>query len=376
MVFSDIDREDFINNKFSKMCVSHKYTPSILPSVKRIVVFGDIHGDYRLAVQMLIIAKVVDYNEDIDEFVWVGGDTHVVQVGDQVDRCRPTTGACNQPNVTMNDEASDIKILKLFTHLDKLAIKHGGRVISLLGNHEIANSMGELGYVSYLGLKEFENYKDPKNPNLKFTSGWQARAHAFAPGNEYGTLLGCTRVPAIIIGSNLFVHAGIIDALIKEFKINKNTELENINIAIRKWLLGLVNRKYVDKIVSSRAKNSMFWVRVLGEIAPYTPYTPKAKDSRQSNVCNDNIEKVLEVFNVGSIIIGHTPQTFTFSKGINGTCTSKETDRSAVWRVDNASSAAFNPFDRNFNNSTGNRTTSRQAQVLEILNDSEFNILK
>ena len=66
------------------------------------------------------------------------------------------------------------------------------------------NSMGNLNYVSYKGLKQFDNYKDPNNPYTSFENGADARAYAFAPGNEYGKMLGCSRQSAIIVGSWLF----------------------------------------------------------------------------------------------------------------------------------------------------------------------------
>lgn len=57
---------------------------------------------------------------------------------------------------------SDIKILELFTDLDEQAVKHGGRVISLLGNHEISNALGNMSYVSVKGIDGFKNYKIQK----------------------------------------------------------------------------------------------------------------------------------------------------------------------------------------------------------------------
>ena len=46
---------------------------------------------------------------------------------------------CKYEKATDGDEANDVKIIKFFTNLNKKAIKSGGAVYSLLGNHEIMN---------------------------------------------------------------------------------------------------------------------------------------------------------------------------------------------------------------------------------------------
>lgn len=350
------EREKFIE-KFKSLC-GVNYVPAILGKVPRIIVFGDIHGDYKLMKNMFEmsgVAKEIKRNV----FLWTGRNTYVVQVGDQIDRCRPIGNMrCNNKLTTRDDENSDIDILRIFTELNEQAIKMGGAVISLLGNHEIKNGLGQLEYVSYEGLHGFDNYVDRDNPGLIFDSGESARKHAFAPGNEMGKFLGCTRVPAIIIGSNLFVHAGLVDGLIKEIGLKGIKDFESINIAIRKWLLGLLDVRYIEHIING-SKYSLFWTRILGSIP--------ADVGLDNPVCQKNLEKVLEMFKIGSIIIGHTPQSFSHSADINGTCSNK------VWRVDNGSSAAFDKFDRKFM-TTGMIDHGRRPQFLEIIDDCMYKV--
>ena len=399
-------KEEFINNEFKTYCKDYTYVPFIFPAVKKIVVFGDIHGDYKLAVNLLVLSKVAEIIKEEDDennslssddnkskykkskiyrMKWIGNKTHVVQVGDQIDRCRVYGNlTCELPETTLHDEDSDVKILKLFTDLHEQAVKVGGAVISLLGNHEINNSMGILTYVSEKGLRNFKDYKDPNNENIKFNSGYDGRLYAFKPGNEYGMMMGCTRVPAVIIGSNLFAHAGLVNELIKNvkdkdsdsaiFKLNYNSkyyknkmfyfkdreDFENVNIVIKKWLMGLVKENTITDIISSKYhQKSMFWNRILGMLKTKLPY----EDAK----CKDNIDEILKIFKVNNIIIGHTPQSMQDGLFINATCGDK------VWRVDTASSSAFDRFDETYV-ASGVRLETRKFQYLVIEDDTKYNV--
>ena len=48
---------------------------------KRLIAFGDIHGDYNAFIQLLRKAKIINTKNN-----WIAKDTHVVQVGDILDR--------------------------------------------------------------------------------------------------------------------------------------------------------------------------------------------------------------------------------------------------------------------------------------------------
>jgi len=339
-----------------ELCKEYDEFPTCLDKVRRIIVIGDIHGDFKLTIDCLILAKVID-----EKYNWIGGDTHVVQIGDQVDRCRPSGKyLCTDPRATKNDEASDVKILKFFTNLHKKAKKDGGGVYSLLGNHELLNVLDNMNYVSYENIKEFEDYKDPENSNISFNSAMEARKHAFKPGNEYGKFLGCTRMSSLIIGSNLFVHAGILPEVALELNITKRNDLERINNYVKKWLLGKISRKHVDKIVGSFTK-SMFWTRVLGGIPPNI--------TNEDPICRKYLDSVFSSLNIGSMIIGHTPQFYNNKSGINKTCDNK------LWRVDTGGSGAFDEFDSVLC-TTDEKMENRKPQVLEILDDNKFEILK
>ncbi len=358
-----------VEKEYKKICSEYTYMPAYINPVRRIIAMGDIHGDFKLVKKLFRIAKLVD-NED--NWIAKPKDTYVVQVGDQVDRCRPTpNGACDKQGITIEDEASDIKILEYFNTIHKKARVHGGAVISLLGNHEIMNVLGDLNYVSHEGLK-FNNYKidsekiNYNQKNIKesgleneIENGKYARRLLFSPGNKYANLLGCTRLSSVIIGTHLFIHAGLIDPFLRKLNIKETSDMETINRAISRWLLGLLDRKYIEKLISNIDSNSMFWTRKLGFLPPNLP--------ERHYDCIHSLSEVLKVLHLKGMVIGHTPTSFKFSSGINRTCGN-------IWRVDNGSSKAFHNFDPSYDPKTGEVDEARVPQVLEILDDLDKEI--
>ena len=66
-----------------------------LPDGAKLVAIGDIHGDLSVCIKSLKLAGVIPLStpnyfeslKDIDDIEWIGGNTYVVQLGDQIDRC-------------------------------------------------------------------------------------------------------------------------------------------------------------------------------------------------------------------------------------------------------------------------------------------------
>ena len=340
---------------------------SIFPPVNRIIVLGDIHGDYNMMINLLKLANVIDGAEN-----WIGGETYVVQVGDQIDSCRPKLGSTCENDDIDDDKDNDYKILLYLTKLHKQAIQVNGAVISLLGNHEIMNVEGDLSYVSRAGLgynnkQEFYNFKS-KNDRL----------NRFSVGNEISTFLACTRQVAVIIGSNLFAHAGIVSDIAKKY------DLKSINQIMTLYLLNKLNNKeyiYDNKYnkmhnldkklyddIFYDSQKSPLWNRIYGHIGynksketkNETNYFNSKYDKTISNACNDNLNVLKSTYQVDKIFVGHTPM---LQKGITNICNGN------IWLTDYGSSNAFNSFKE--------KEHLKQAQVLEILNDGkQINILK
>lgn len=299
--------------------------PDILPPVNRIIVIGDIHGDLEATRKLLKIAQIID-----DDDNWIGNDTVVVQVGDQIDRCRYSGTPCEEIDY---NEGNDLKILYFFTKLHKKAIKMGGAVYSLMGNHELMNTKGDMRYVSLDGLNEFKTFSD-FNDDVKFKN--YDRKTAFKPGNPVSNFLACTRKTALIIGSNLFVHAGILPHIAEKYKVNELNEILSLYLWDK-----IDGNKYNDILFDS---NSPFWTR-------------KYNKSVSLEECQ-NLLKLNDIYQVGKIYVGHTPN---INEGISSICDKK------IWLTDYGISKAFKKYKS---------WEESEIHVLEILDDGKtINIL-
>lgn len=179
--------------------------------VERVVAISDIHGAYEAMVRTLRSARVID-----NDLAWSGGDTHLVVVGDLLDR---------GPN---SRQAMD-----LLMRLENEAMAADGRVHVLLGNHEAMNLTGDLRYVSVgeyaafaaeesAGEREqrFQAYQELRANNdvpieeqrLKFDErfppGFFAHRKAFASDGKYGSWL-LSKPIMIVINDTAYVHGGV-----------------------------------------------------------------------------------------------------------------------------------------------------------------------
>jgi len=310
----------------------------VLPAVKRIIVIGDVHGDKEQFRKTLKLAKVID-----DDDNWIGKDTVVVQLGDLIDSCRGQDCLVESPL----DKPNDLDLLKYTVKLHEKAIKKNGAFYSLIGNHEIMNVGGHMSHVSPKNFDLFQELlEDDKYSKNDFKNKFDARKWAFSPGNPIANFLACSRFGVLIIGSNLFVHAGLVPSFSKEYKP------EFVNKIIRKWLQGKIKDPDEYKKILYSKDYSPFWNRILG----YLP-TDLDKDDKKCEIAKE----ALQNWKVGHIHIGHTP-TFIKNLGINSTC------NDIVWRHDRGMSHTFRKFDTS--------GMSEQVHVLEILNDNEFNIIR
>ena len=417
---------DNVANNFLKYKENKQH---IFPEHNRIIVIGDIHGDLDVIIECLILSNciekiivpeikdVLSMDAFFKQIKWIGNNTYVVQLGDQIDRVRPQNWDDNDvtQDAAYKDEGSTLEIFYLFYYLDKLAREYNGRVFSIIGNHEIMNVEGDFRYVS---LKEFKSFKEhlesiyhnnskfpyhsrtlkknnikllknniESNTDSKLPKGYRERLYAFSPTGLCANMIGYNNYIMLQIGKWLFCHGSPVLNTLNTFSIDV------INNFVSMYLNGIYNdgesgksgdhgesgesgesresRDYDEdetamnyyKIVKNGNK-SVLWNRDFGETE--LKHNTEIKLTKQlDTILNayNNKNKLLQNKNntqpANYIAIGHTVQDIN-KHGINSICDGR------VWRCDVAMSKAF-----------GDNKVSkyRKPQVLEILNDNITKVL-
>ena len=118
------------------------------PKCDRLVIIGDIHGDIKRLKTILIDAKIINNNI---EWIAEPPNTVVVQMGDQVDSLN------RDESIAEWEVLDDVEVIYFTNLLDKFAQSKGGRFISIIGNHEFMNVIGNYSYVSNKSMANNEN---------------------------------------------------------------------------------------------------------------------------------------------------------------------------------------------------------------------------
>jgi hypothetical protein len=160
--------------------------------VERIVAVGDVHGDYDQFVKTLRAAQVVDEKNN-----WIAGKTHLVQIGDVLDRGPDSR-----------------KAMDLLMKLEGQAAEAGGAVHALIGNHEAMVLLDDWRYLHPGEVQAF--------------GGEGEYRKAMSAQGQYGRWIR-THNAAIKINDLVFVHAGLTPALAR-------MSLAQINKTIRQEL--------------------------------------------------------------------------------------------------------------------------------------------
>lgn len=287
----------------------------------KIIAMGDLHGDYQVFVKMLKMCELVD-----NSINWIGGDIYLIQLGDTLDGKRPDTVI----NKVFYKTSGELEIIALIITLDAQAKRFGGRVISLIGNHEL--------YPYYIKndrtfIKEYVKLADIRKFKRTFNKN---RINVLLPGGQVGALFGRTRPLILQLGEFIFVHGSITNKLI-EYGLNEKTgkvDINKINSDTSNWLKGKGNvPEYLEEMDE---ENPVF-----------SRYYSNSKTFNKEE-CN-KFDKQLEFFNNANyVVMGHS----TF-KTINSTC------NNTLIRTDVSLSRAF-----------GGTLASKSLQALEIIQEN------
>ncbi|KAF8338351.1 Metallo-dependent phosphatase [Amanita rubescens] len=274
----------------------------------RIVAVGDVHGDYERFLTILKYLGVVDqYGR------WSGKVDVFVQLGDVMDRGPDT--------------------LKLFGYLDELrgeADKHGGKVYTLLGNHEVENLMHRWGFVNPEELKTF-GPTDHENVRRRALTKYGSIGKSLA-NNYLGALLlplyqnkppyELGKEPQFSHSAIAFVHAGlspstyekllpfpgrinsIAKGLVERLQEFLLTNVKNLRFSMSSHVVLVLSRELTpDQELLCDQKQGPLWYRGLAARSPDCP----------------EVERMLKVIGARRIVVGHTRN----EKGIVENCNGK-----------------------------------------------------
>jgi hypothetical protein len=308
-----------------------------------VVAIGDVHGDFDDFVTILQRTGLIGA-----EHHWAGNNATLVQVGDLLDR-----------------GPKPREVMDLMRSLEKEAPTTGGRVVSLLGNHEMMNLMGDLRYVttenyaSFADSKSEERRKSAYQQYMKWRAShaqllaelpqpmelteaeWMARhpvgfiehREAFSPEGSYGKWLREHSALAKI-GDVIFLHGGIHPNL-------AHLKLDTINAHIRdevktfdatkkylqdqKVILPFFNLQEMTAVVQaeltaerksrvpSNEQNQASLVQFLGygdwlSVRVDGPLWFRGYDQWNEEEGAGQVGKLLEAYNAAHIAVGHTVQ--------------------------------------------------------------------
>jgi hypothetical protein len=308
-----------------------------------VVAIGDVHGDFDALVAILQHVGLIDKQNH-----WTGGKATFVQVGDLIDR-----------------GPKPRQVLDLMMSLEKEAPETGGRVVALLGNHEVMNIMGDLRYATPGNYASFANSQSEQRQKsayqqyvkwrdshqallaelpqpLEITEAeWMARhplgfieqREAFGPKGEYGKWLR-EHAAATKVGGTLFLHGGISPSLahlnldtinghvrdeiktfdsIKQYLVDEKVALPFFTL---QELVAVVQAELTAErkshLASDEQKQSRI-IQLLGlgdwlSVRVDGPLWFRGYDQWSEEQGVAEVAKLLDAYSVSHIATGHTPQ--------------------------------------------------------------------
>jgi hypothetical protein len=265
--------------------------PCVFSGVEKIVAVGDLHGAYESFVEILQEMRIVD-----DDLHWIAGKTHLVQMGDIMDR---------------GPKAREI--FDLIRNLEHEAREAGGRVHMLIGNHEEMNILGlsfEIkGFVTAEQFRSFlpdrlrerkeKEFRALAGPDADLSPFWEkwmeenseARdAYTNFFNEQYGGWIA-DHSTVIRINEVAFVHGGLSESLSVQ-------------------TCGFINSGVSEDIKRYLRDKSYqgSWI-----YQPTGPLWHRDLASKDENTIREETDRILSNLGAKAIVLGHTPTTGTVS---------------------------------------------------------------
>jgi len=235
--------------------------------INRIIIIGDVHGDIKRFKSILIDSEIINNN-----FEWIAEppNTIIVQLGDQID-------SLNRNNDKNWEVLNDYEMIYFTEHLNSIARVKGGYCISLIGNHELMNIIGDFSYVSQSSLNN--NLENNEEKIIE-------RKQLFKPQGSLSLILA--KRPLIIkIKDLLFCHAKLELSHLEILK-KYNKDIFYINYIFKNYLennkINIEDKEILDNIIIG--SQGILW-------------------NRNKNNINET-KKIFKELNVNYLFVGHT----------------------------------------------------------------------
>jgi Calcineurin-like phosphoesterase len=308
-----------------------------------VVAIGDVHGAFDDFVAILQRSGLIDKQSH-----WAGGKTTFVQTGDLIDR-----------------GPKPREVMDLMMALEKEAPNAGGRVVSLLGNHEMMNLMGDLRYVTVENYASFADSNSEQRQKAAYQlyvkwrnshpqllaelpqpmeiteAEWMARhpvgfvehADAFGPNGIYGKWVRGHAALAEV-GEVVFLHGGIDPSL-------AHLKLDTINGHIRDEIKAydeakqyLLDKSVILPFFTLQEMTAVVQAEITAERKSQVPPDPQGQarlvqflgygdwlsvrvdgplwfrgyDKWTDEEGAAQIGKILEAYDAAHVVVGHTVQ--------------------------------------------------------------------
>lgn len=328
---------------------------------QRVVALGDIHGDWDALLDVLVLAQLIASKEDLR---WTGGSTYVVQCGDILDRFGRVQLPNNAPEFLKDDGTGELRALAYLSWLDDQAVKEGGRVLGVLGNHEWNNFRGDMRYTTPLTREVFiqgNKGRKRKSGNIRIGNDARPRLDALAPGGWLALWFSRNRYWMVQIGAWVFVHGGFFGQMLDWKQVLQLDQVvgqatqaaDRLRVfwteLLRRYLAGRLPTQQENPMAYHILENLGIGIlenRSVGfSLAQQLPPRPQGQEGdpgewlEQENRVRQSVGRkchrtkaALQYFNADKLVVAHTPQDSIHS-GCDG----------AVWRVDIMMSRAFLP---------------------------------